>query len=110
MRARIRGAGDPVKGYRIDADQVAREFICLPFFWIPRGNIKALEQIDRCPIVSGPIAAWSNRPTATFDIIDYAYIRARLIALKEQYSIEEIGLDPWNADAIRNRYGAELRL
>jgi phage terminase large subunit-like protein len=67
----------------------------LPFFWIPTDNMIERERRDRVPystwVREGLVEATPG------NVIDYAYIRARINALKAMYDIQEVAYDPWNA-------------
>ena len=67
----------------------------LPFFWIPQENMIERERRDRVPY-----STWVRQglvEATPGNVIDYAYIRARINALASQYEIGEIAYDPWNA-------------
>ena len=67
----------------------------VPFFWIPQDSMVERERRDRVPY-----STWVRQglvEATPGNVIDYAYIRARINALKELYDIGEIAYDPWNA-------------
>ena len=67
----------------------------VPFFWIPEDSMIERERRDRVPY-----STWVRQglvEATPGNVIDYAYIRARINALKELYDIGEIAYDPWNA-------------
>ncbi|MBP8294289.1 MAG: terminase large subunit, partial [Caldilineaceae bacterium] len=67
----------------------------VPFFWIPQDSMIERERRDRVPY-----STWVRQglvEATPGNVIDYAYIRARINALKELYDIGEIAYDPWNA-------------
>ncbi|MBP8292238.1 MAG: terminase large subunit, partial [Caldilineaceae bacterium] len=66
-----------------------------PFFWIPQDSMVERERRDRVPY-----STWVRQglvEATPGNVIDYAYIRARINALKELYDIGEAAYDPWNA-------------
>ena len=74
----------------------------LPFFWIPEDTIEKRSRRDRVPY-----DVWARQGlvyTTPGNACDYAFIRARLNELAEQFDIVDIGLDPWNA----RQLGGEL--
>ncbi len=67
----------------------------LPFFWIPQDSMIERERRDRVPY-----STWVRQglvEATPGNVIDYAYIRARINALAGKYEIAEIAYDPWNA-------------
>lgn len=78
-----------------DAEKTYR---VLPFFWIPGDNVKEKVRRDKVPydlwIKQGYIK------TTPGNVIDYGFIRKDINTLKEQYNIQEIAYDPWNATQI----------
>lgn len=70
----------------------------LPFFWIPQDNMIERSRRDRVDydlwVRLGYIEATPG------NVIDYAYIERRMMALRDQYKIAEVAFDPWNATQI----------
>jgi phage terminase large subunit-like protein len=70
-------------------------YAALPFFWVPEEGARRRERMDRVPycrwIDHGLIEATPG------DVIDYDRIRKKINELNEQYAIEEICIDRWNA-------------
>ncbi len=67
----------------------------LPFFWIPEERARERELRDHVPFL-----AWAAQGLIELtpgNIIDYRYIRRRLVELSKLYQIIEVGYDPWNA-------------
>lgn len=67
----------------------------LPFFWIPDDGARQRERRDRVPYVS-----WAQQgliEATPGNVVDYDRIRKRINDLSEQYDIEEIAVDRWNA-------------
>lgn len=67
----------------------------LPFFWIPEDNAIERERRDRAPYLTWARQGYIEMTPG--NVIDYAYIRRRINDLAEEYSIQEIAYDPWNA-------------
>lgn len=70
-------------------------FKVLPYFWVPENNVQRRARKDRVPydrwIQQGLIEATPG------EAVDYDYIRRRIHELGEQYRIETIAIDRWNA-------------
>lgn len=67
----------------------------LPFFWVPRERILERAKKDRVPY-----ARWVElgfMKATEGDVVDYDVIRDDIKLLRNTYSIQEIGADPWNA-------------
>lgn len=67
----------------------------LSFFWIPADNMVERERRDGVPY-----SVWVRQglvEATPGNVIDYAYIRRRINQLAQQYNIQEIAFDPWNA-------------
>lgn len=68
--------------------------------WIPAENAKEREDRDKVPY-----RVWSKDPLSQLtltpgNVIDYAYIKHKILQLAEQYDIKEIRYDRWNATEI----------
>lgn len=67
----------------------------LPFFWVPEENARERSRKDKVPYVEwirdGYIEATPG------NVVDYDFIRAKIHELSEQYKIQEIAVDAWNA-------------
>ena len=76
----------------------------LPFFWIPAENMRERVLRDRVPydvwVREGLIEATEG------NVIDYAAIRGKLLALKETYNIREIAFDRWGATQLSQELDA----
>ena len=74
-------------------------------FWMPGGRVDELQRRDRQPyrewISQGLIA---TSPGAT---IDQDQICAEVFELCEEYHVNDLGYDPWNASLTENRLTAE---
>ncbi|MGB9845922.1 MAG: terminase large subunit [Desulfotomaculales bacterium] len=64
-------------------------------FWIPEENMKERVRKDKVPydrwVRNGYIK------TTPGNVIDYDFIKADILGLRDLYDIKEIGYDPWNA-------------
>jgi phage terminase large subunit-like protein len=71
----------------------------LPYFWVPEETVRVRSEKERIPydiwVREGFIKATEG------SVIDYDVIRADINAIADEYSIQEIDLDPWNATQIR---------
>ncbi len=75
--------------------------IVQPHFWAPAEGIRKRSLTDRVPydqwVKDGYLTATPG------DVIDYDIVENDLNALARRYTIREIGYDPWNAEATRQR-------
>lgn len=67
----------------------------LPFFWLPADSARKRGREDRVPYETWASQGYIDLTPG--NVIDYAYIRAKLNSLAEEYNIVELGYDPWNA-------------
>lgn len=70
----------------------------IPFFWIPADNIEKRSKRDK---VSYEV--WKTEGfvfTTPGNVIDYDFIRQRIKLLGQQYLVQEIAFDPYNATQI----------
>lgn len=77
----------------------------LPFFWCPENRIMQRSQRDRVPY-----DAWVRdgyMEATPGDVIDYAYIRRRVIELSSRYRFGPLAYDPWNATQIATELGEQ---
>lgn len=69
-----------------------------PYFWIPEANILERERRDRVPyrewVAQGLVTATPG------NLIDYEFIRAKILELKDRYPQMSLAYDPWNATAL----------
>lgn len=79
--------------------------IWLPFFWIPRTNMIERARKDRVPYDVWVAQGWITATEG--NAIDYAFIEADILKLKEQYDIREIAFDRFGAEQMRQRLEAE---
>jgi phage terminase large subunit-like protein len=67
----------------------------LPFFWVPQENAELRGRRDRVPY---PLWIEQGHVEATpGNVIDYGFIRQKLVHLASVYNVREIAADPWNA-------------
>jgi phage terminase large subunit-like protein len=81
------------------------EWTVLPFFFLPEDNLKRAARRDRVPYLE-----WKKTGlllTTPGDIIDLEFIREFIIKLGEEFSIVEIGFDPWKAVEIATKLQTE---
>jgi phage terminase large subunit-like protein len=67
----------------------------LAFFWIPEESV-----IERTRKASVPYQTWVGQglmEATPGNVIDYAWIEARILELGSLYEIVEVGFDPWSA-------------
>ena len=76
-------------------DDINKNWIVLPWFWLPEDNIT--QRVDKDGV---PYNVWVNQgylQTTPGNVIDYKFIEEFIIKLKDKYNIRQIGYDPWNA-------------
>jgi phage terminase large subunit-like protein len=90
------GEGDPINKQL--ANSSSDRWDVLVWYWVPEDSARERAQRDRVPypdwIKTGLVEATPG------EVTDYGYIRKRLQALVTEFSIQEIGFDPWNATQI----------
>lgn len=67
----------------------------LPFFWVPRQRILDRAKKDRVPYERWVELGFMKATDG--ESVDYDVIRRDINDLRRKYSIQEIGIDPWNA-------------
>ena len=75
-------------------DEGLTHYRILPTVWIPELRVQALEDRDRVPY-----RMWIRQGhllTTPGNIVDYDFIRERIIADSERFNIQEVAYDPWN--------------
>lgn len=70
-------------------------FDLLPFFWIPKERIHHRVETDRVPYDRWVDEGWIIATPG--NVIDYAFIRAFVLKVAEDYQLVDLGYDPWNA-------------
>lgn len=84
--------GDPQDGFDVHVR-----------FWLPEDNIVDLEQRHQVPYRTWAEAGFIELTPG--NVIDYAFIRAEIVALANQWSLRKILADPYNA----TKLGVELK-
>jgi phage terminase large subunit-like protein len=72
-----------------------------PYFWMPEEGVADRERRDRLPYRD-----WASKGYITLtpgNLIDYAFIEARIIELKDRYPRMSVAYDPWNATSLITR-------
>lgn len=80
-------------------------YVVMPFFFIPKANIKQRVEKDRVPY-----DVWERQgliKTTPGNWVDYQYIYEKVISLSKVYKIKEIAYDPWHASEISQKLEAE---
>ena len=76
-------------------DEINKKWIILPHFWIPEDRVQERYETDR---VNYP--EWVDKgfiQTTKGNVIDYEFVKKKILQLRDVYNIREIGFDPWNA-------------
>lgn len=76
----------------------------VPFFWLPKDNLRMLEDQDRVPY-----RAWADRGLIELTpgrAIDYRYVASRLATIAADYDLKCIAYDRWRIKAFK-RYLTE---
>ena len=66
-----------------------------PEFWIPEYEMAERERRDRVPYRAWVREGWVHATPG--NVVDYAFVRARVRELAKEYKIEEVAFDPYNA-------------
>jgi phage terminase large subunit-like protein len=72
-----------------------------PYFWMPEDGIAERERRDRLPYREWAAAGYMTLTPG--NLIDYAFIEARIIELKDRYPRMSVAYDPWNATSLITR-------
>lgn len=70
-------------------------YYLLNFFWCPENKVRKASQADRVPY-----DAWVRdgyMEATPGDVVDYAFVRARVNELAKKYKFGPFAYDPWNA-------------
>lgn len=76
-------------------DDINREWLLLPRFWIPEDRVAERVESDQVPYDH-----WAQQgylQTTPGNVIDYRFIEEQILEDRGHYNIQEIGYDPWNA-------------
>lgn len=79
-------------------DDEIDKYTVLPFFWLPQDNISEITKKDKIKYEE-----WIDKKllrTTPGNKIDYNCIFDDILKLRRIYDFDEIGYDPWNADAL----------
>jgi phage terminase large subunit-like protein len=71
--------------------------VFLPFFFVPKDNSFKRERLDKVPY-----ATWAKQGfiiETPGNIVDYEFVKAKIIELSDKYNILKIAYDKWNASA-----------
>lgn len=80
-------------------------WIFIPEFFVPEDNVQERVKRDR---VGYDVWIREGFLTATpGNVIDYDFIKARILADKDTYELEQVGYDPWNATHISTQLTGE---
>lgn len=79
---------DGTMGYRLGGKVLTE-------FWCPEEALSKRADQDRAPYVTWHRQGFLN--VTPGGVVDYDFIRARIIELYKHYEIREIAMDPWNA-------------
>jgi len=73
--------------------------------WIPEDNMK--ERVNRDNV---PYDRWVKHRylhATPGDVVDYDFVKARIIALSKQYKFQPLGTDPWNSQMLTQELAKE---
>ena len=74
------------------------KYVILPYFWLPKDNISEISKKDKIKYEE-----WIGKgllKTTPGNKIDYHTIVNDILKLRLQFDFDQIGFDPWNADAV----------
>jgi phage terminase large subunit-like protein len=74
------------------------KFLVVPYFFVPKENAKKRSEKDKVDYVT-----WINQGfiiATEGDVADYNFIQQKIIELKDQYDIQAICYDRWNASQL----------
>lgn len=76
-------------------DDINKKWIVLPRFWLPEDCIA--ERVRKDKVKYDIWVKQGYLKTTPGNVIDYAFIEHEIINLKDDFDIQEVGYDPWNA-------------
>lgn len=79
--------------------------INLPFFFVPRDNLRERGERDRALYESW--ARYGFVELTDGNVTDYSYLRKRLNELRQDYKFKEIAYDDWNAGKLEQELGED---
>lgn len=86
-------------------DEINKKWAMLPHFWLPEEMVRQRYEVDKVPYPE-----WVERgflQTTPGNVIDYDFIKAKILDLKDKFNILEIAFDPWNAAQVAVDLGEE---
>lgn len=86
-------------------DDINKKWIVLPRFWLPEDAIRERVEKDRVKYDIWAQQGYLN--TTPGNVIDYAFIEKEILNLRDNFEIDEIGFDPWNAMQTAIKLGDE---
>jgi phage terminase large subunit-like protein len=75
------------------------------WYWIPEESAHEREKRDRVPYLTWERQGWIEMTPG--NVVDYAYIRAKILVLRDQYNFQQIAFDPWNAVQLATELGQD---
>lgn len=73
----------------------------LCWLWVPEKRMRNREERDNVPYETWAKQDWIEKTPG--DVIDYQYVRRRIVELGKQFDIDQIGYDPYNATETAQR-------
>lgn len=77
-------------------------YYLLLFFWLPAADMQKRERRDGVPYWAWAQDEANNLTLTDGNVVDYAFIRAKINALRKVFDIRDIAVDRWNAQQIIN--------
>jgi phage terminase large subunit-like protein len=71
------------------------QWICIPEFYVPADNVRERVNRDRVGYDVWIREGFLNATPG--NVIDYDFIKAKVIEDKSEFELEQVGFDPWNA-------------
>ena len=78
--------------------KVDENFITIPYFFIPEENAKTRSERDKVDYIT-----WKNQGhiiTTPGDVCDYNFIENKILELSNEFNIQSVGYDRWNASSL----------
>lgn len=88
-------------------DELRRFYWLLPFFWLPEDTVKDPKRDAKKRELWQEWRREGWLETTPGDVVDYDRIRRRLVELGADFAVQQIGVDPWNAESIAQGLTAE---
>lgn len=67
----------------------------LPYFWLPSDTVKSPDSPEQYRV-------WAEQrflEVTPGNVIDYTFVKRRIVELSEKFDLQEYAFDPWNAEA-----------